>query len=409
MNHHIHLQMRVSDIVATCPGSVSLFAAHGLEGLVSEEGLRALAPFLTLKTALRERGIAADAFLAQLAAQPSGRAAGETPAADDIRQCHGLSFLSLMPCGLKVPFARVAEDFFARRRSAGRPPLTYSLEGNVNHEVSYYRYVDQVETFEELPDMIVSSDFNAFFHQRFRERFLEPGFFTHAVDNRVHEAFVGQDIVDPAGQYRMLTINPLIIVADLEQVGDRPLPRRWQDLLDPAWRRDIALRGDGRFFCHAVLLPLYKEHGMPAMLALAANVHSGLHPAQMVKQIASRQPDRAALYVMPEFFARRILQTDRVRILWPEDGALVSPVTMLVKKDRASQLKEIADFMTGPELAAMFAGAGFPALHPAAPNRLPPGAPLKWLGWDFLRQHDLGQLNADIDAEFLPAVNGGEQ
>ncbi|MEZ4485408.1 MAG: ABC transporter substrate-binding protein [Syntrophotaleaceae bacterium] len=92
----------------------------------------------------------------------------------------------------------------------------------------------------------------------------------------------------------------------------------------------MTLRGNKDFFCHAVLLPLYREHGAEGLLKLARNVREGLHPAQMVKNIDSGQG--GALYVMPEFFAHRVKHQERIRIVWPEDGALASPVTLMVKK-----------------------------------------------------------------------------
>ncbi|WP_289022883.1 ABC transporter substrate-binding protein [Desulfobacter postgatei] len=57
--------------------------------------------------------------------------------------------------------------------------------------------------------------------------------------------------------------------------------------------------GDG-FYCHAVLLPTFKESGNKRLQALVAIVLEGLHPAQMVNPIDNNGP--GALYVMPAFF-----------------------------------------------------------------------------------------------------------
>jgi hypothetical protein len=45
-------------------------------------------------------------------------------------------------------------------------------------EISYYQYIDTVETADELPDIIVSADFNAFYGRRFYGRFVKTGHFT---------------------------------------------------------------------------------------------------------------------------------------------------------------------------------------------------------------------------------------
>ncbi len=139
------------------------------------------------------------------------------------------------------------------------------------------------------------------------------------------------------------------------------------------------------------------------MLKLASNVRQGLHPAQMVKQIDAGQG--AALYVMPEFFAHRVKNKDRVAILWPTDGALASPVTLQVKRDKVDELKPVLDWLTGPELARILVGARFPVPRAEIEGELQ-HAPLKWLGWDWLRRNDLRAVNAGIDRIFLPAVRG---
>jgi ABC-type Fe3+ transport system substrate-binding protein len=404
----IHPEMRIADLVAAHPETLPVFAAYGLEELVGEEALRLLAPFLTLGTALRTREIPVDKFLLSLRQHLHQTHPPEAPALHEIDTSQRLSLLGLLPCGLKVPFGKAIASFFQTNQAEANPPLTYAVEGNVNQELSYYTFVDQVESLDGLPDIIVSSDFNAFFYRRFRQRFIDQGHFVDVSQPRLHSAFDGTGILDPLGQFTLLTVNPLIIVADLERVGNRPLPRCWADLLDPMWQHSITLRGDRQFFCHAVLLPFFKEHGASAMTALARNVLRGQHPAQMVKEAGADRPDGAALYVMPDFFAHKIARQDKVRIIWPEDGGLISPVTMLVKKQRATQLKAVTDFLTGAELAKVFAGAWFPSPHPQVNNAMPPNARLKWLGWDYLRDNDLADLNAAIDAIFLPVLRAGQ-
>lgn len=404
MPDKIHPEMRIAELVAAHPESLSVFTTYGLESLVGEEALRLLAPFLTLGTALRTRGIPIDNFLRSLQQHLNECAPMEAPGLHEVDKDSQLRLLGLLPCGLKVPFGKAVTSFLEKYQAEGNPPITYAVEGNVNQELSYYKFVDQVESLDELPDIIVSSDFNAFFYRRFRQRFIDQGYFVDVAPPQLNPSFNGTCILDPLGQFTMLNVNPLIIVADLARVGNRPLPRRWADLLDPIWHHSITLRGDRQFFCHAVLLPFFKEHGPAAMTALARNVLRGQHPAQMVKEAGADRPDGAALYVMPDFFAHKIARPERVRIIWPEDGGLISPVTMLVKKHRAAELKAITDFLAGPELAGIFAGAWFPTPHPGATNALPPQARLKWLGWDYLRSNDLAEQNAAIDEIFLPVV-----
>jgi hypothetical protein len=49
-----------------------------------------------------------------------------------------------------MPFNRVFENF-ASEFTGDKEMFNYHIEGNVNHEVSYYPYIDSVESIEELP------------------------------------------------------------------------------------------------------------------------------------------------------------------------------------------------------------------------------------------------------------------
>lgn len=402
MTSRIQLDMRLSRLIETFPQTRAVFAAHGLGSLVDEEALAAIGPFLTLETALLSHGVAPGHFLTLLEEANQTDTPLDAPSRLEMDDTTPVNLLALMTCGLKVPFARALAAFINDLQHQQGEKVDYSVVSNLNHEHSYYPYVNHVKTAADLPDIIVSADFNAFFYHNFYQRFIAPGHFIDVMERAPNRLFSDAGIADPERQYTLLCVNPLVIVADLEKVGDRPLPRRWADLLDPVWQRDITLRGNENFFCHAVLLPIFKEHGSDGIAALARNVYDGRHPAQMVKSAGSGRS--AALYVMPDFFAHKIPEGKAVRRIWPEDGALASPVTLLVKKDRAAALKPITDYLIGEELARVFVDALFPSPHPAARNRLPDGATLKWIGWDYIRANDLEAVNAAIDAVFLPTV-----
>ena len=164
-------------------------------------------------------------------------------------------------------------------------------------------------------------------------------------------------------------------------------------------KKSLIIRGGDGFYCHAVLLPTFKDFGNKGLKALAGNVLEGLHPAQMVNRIDNNGP--GALYVMPAFFADRIRHQERIKVIWPDDGALASPVILQVKPEKKEALKPVLDYLVGSQLAQILAGAGFPVPHAEVAAAVQE-KPLKWLGWDFLRQHDLPALNIEIDKVFMP-------
>ncbi len=393
----IHADIKIAELITIYPETRSVFEAHGLGVLVSEDGLRALGPFLTLGTALRSRSMDVEGFLRLLQEAVQSSLPLEAPGLDRFETQGGLSLLALMPCGLKVPFSRDMARFMENLRQGG-VDVRYAVEGNLNQELSYYSYVPTLKTEEELPDIILSSDFNTFYGRDFRQRFVETGVFTGYGDITPSASYTAAGVIDPLGQYTILGINPLVMVVNTDQLAGRPLPGTWEDLLHPRWQGSITLRGSSDFFCHAVLLPTWQRHGDDGLRSLADNVRQGMHPSQMVKQIDANAP--GAIYVMPEFFAHRVKHKERLQIVWPEEGALASPVTLQMKASRAQALRPILDYLTGVQLAKTLAGARFPVPHAEVTSGVQ-DKPLVWLGWDFLRGKDLLEVNRAIDEVFL--------
>ncbi|MCG8552879.1 MAG: ABC transporter substrate-binding protein [Desulfobacterales bacterium] len=399
MPTNIHPDLKIYEIIQRFPQTRSVFAANGLGTLVSDDAMRVLAPFLTLGTALKSRFINIDTFIEMLEEAINKEPVIDAPGLSSMEAQKDLSFLGLMPCGLKMPFSRAFSQFLNALQTQKGFAIQSAVEGNVNQELSYYAYVDTIESKEELPDIIVSADFNVFLGHRFYNNFVAPGHFTGYGDLTAGPNFSDAQISDPKNEYTILCVNPLVVIANLDKLETREPPRTWEDVLAPEWEKSLIIRGGDGFYCHAVLLPTFKAHGKKGLEALAANVLEGLHPAQMVSRIDSNGP--GALYVMPAFFADRIRHQDRIKVIWPDDGALASPVILQVKPEKKEELKPVLDYLVGSRLAEILAGAGFPVPHADVTAEVQ-SKPLKWLGWDFLRENDLPALNVDIDKIFTP-------
>ena len=128
-------------------------------------------------------------------------------------------------------------------------------------------------------------------------------------------------------------------------------------MLDSQYRNEIVMCGDGDDMADAVVLNIYKEHGIEGLKQLAGNVKSIMHSSQMAKIAGSADPEAAAVYFIPAFFAESAKRADHVRVVWPEDGAAASPLYFLAKKSERERLTDLISFFTD----------GF------APSRAPPG------------------------------------
>ena len=111
----------------------------------------------------------------------------------------------------------------------------------------------------------------------------------------------------------------------------------------------IILRGHKGMFCETVLLHIYKQMGLDGIKTLSKNVIDGLHPSQMAKLISGKKQNGAFIYVMPYFFAKTLLEKKNVQIVWPDEGALANPVSLLVKKDVNDEEFKLAELILGEE------------------------------------------------------------
>lgn len=398
------LDLTISALIDRYPETVAVFAANGLGRFADNETRSTFGAALRLRTALKAAGINADLFcrmLDDVIARGPSRADGHSspPALQ-----RSLNLFALLPCPLKVPLEEAFNGFLTTLTEEQRAGLTFRIEGNANSQIDYADYADHFETLADMPDIIITPGFNSFFHPHFVERFIKTGRFASVNNFAGDRHLAAMGITDPDGHYSMLAMNLLVLVVDHTRLGDRLVPQKWADLLRPEYAKSIAIRGnhDGTF-CETLLLSLYKDFGSTGLSRLGRNVAWGWHPSQMVKAAGSGREDTPAISAMPLFFANNIKNRENVTIVWPTDGALVSPVTMLVKADKREELGYLIDFLSGAEVAGICAGAAFPAVHPQVDNRLPDKASFKWIGWDYVKNNDLKALIADTNAAFLHA------
>ena len=64
--------------------------------------------------------------------------------------------------------------------------------------------------------------------------------------------------------------------------------------------------------------------------ALSRNFLDSLHPSQMIKadKLKVKKP---AVTITPYFFTKMLPQNSPMVMNWPEDGAILSPIFMLIK------------------------------------------------------------------------------
>ena len=297
---------------------------------------------------------------------------------------------------MSCPIKQTARDHFDRvevqHRKATGEGLRLHIPMGCRSE-DPYEDLANAKSVAELPGIIASMGFGDFMTLDFFKKFVEPGHFKSFQTKPVHPDFANAGLVDPRGWYTVYSVWAHVLLVDTGKLGGLPVPRRWEDLLSPCYAGQIVSDGahDQRF-SPTVLLQFYKDHGEEGVARLAANIREAWHPATMVKTAGSADSRGAAIYIVPWSFARARQWTPHVKLIWPEDGAIASPLYALRRESGSPAVQAAAQALTGAELGQQCARAGFPVLNAAVDNFLPYQAGFRWLGWDYLRHNNVKDL-----------------
>ena len=93
--------------------------------------------------------------------------------------------------------------------------------------------------------------------------------------------------------------------------------------------------------------------------------------------------------------------TGDLEVVWPKDGALLSPIFMITKKSKADKIKPFMELFMSSEIGTIFSANGkFPSTNPNVDNHLEKYQNFKWIGWDFIYSHDIGKIIRECEEEF---------
>lgn len=271
----------------------------------------------------------------------------------------------------------------------------------VSAEQDDYKYLWQVDTIDEFPDVCISGGFANFFKRDFVNRFINRRYFQSKDFSEINKDFVDINCIDPEGIYTMYGANPFVMLIDKSELGNLPVPRRWSDLLKPCYENKIVISGSSREKVY-YLLPSYihKEHGYEGVKRLAKNLKDVRNTAKMARNAGSNDDNKAAIYVMTWLFAESCPNTDCTEIVWPEDGAIISPLLMLSKKYGTKQIDIFTEILMSEEFGKKSVELFCPVVNPRVNNKLPHNGRLKWIGWDYLRNNDINILKKDFQNIF---------
>ncbi len=312
-----------------------------------------------------------------------------------------LDFLGRMPIPLRRPFKAGLDQLVAeQRRNNGMDLNCCFLTG-----AEWYRPFDTLCVAEQVPGMLVTT----FYHDILTPALLEhytPSHPEPAPD--IHPACREAKLLDPLGIFHLFAVIPFVFLVDESRLRGRTAPRTWADLLKPEWTEEILFGGwrpnervPYQDYNDFLLLSLYQAFGADGLAAFARNVRHIQHNIRTATQAGSNSSRMGAIAILPWLQAEMAPRRERVRVVWPEDGALAMPIVYLTRPQSQARVQPLVDYLTGSELGTVLARNCYPPVNPGVANAFPVGARLRWLGWDWVRERDLGAETAQAAGIFF--------
>ena len=405
-------EMTLFDITEKFPETIDVFVANGYEHVGDEKKRMTNGKMVTLGQAVQMKGKDLKAFTALLENSVKENRVKEdvtlAMAADEsqIFPNEGdIKVAGLLPCPVRIPMLE-AFDNISKKITAetGKTIGVRLAAASVGADV-LETGMQSINDESDLPDIFLSAGFEAFFDKKNMARFKNKEVFTDRSWATHNDMMAPYGLKDPDGHYALLAVVPAVFLVDKTQLEDgEEVPRTWKEILGPRFKNKIAMPvGDFDLF-NGILLTIWKEFGDEGVEAIGRNLLEGMHPSQVAGRFAPKGGKGPMVSVIPYFFSKMAQFNPNAEIVWPEDGAVVSPIFMLLKNSAPEEAGRIADFFASKEVGEILSHRGlFPSCHPEVVNKVPEKAPLMWLGWDFIKQNDLGELIPKVNDIFLKA------
>ncbi|EKQ52346.1 MULTISPECIES: ABC transporter substrate-binding protein [unclassified Clostridium] len=302
--------------------------------------------------------------------------------------------LGLLPCAVKVPLEIGFDDMIDELGS--KCDFKYLLEGNANYDVMWMDESSHVPQKEELPKIIISAGVNSFYRKDFRAKAIEEKYFKEVEKEGTNK----NDLSDDDGNYYIMALNYLVMIVDLTKLNNRNIPKSLGELLDGPFKKEVAIRGKKGKYCETTLLAIYKDYGIEGIMKLKELIGYGGHPAEIVKNAGKGIENSPTVSLVPYFYANLLKNNKNVQIVWPEEGAIVSPVTLLVQSEISNNLESVVNYFTSEEVRNICKKASLPHPDDYLKYLSENNYKLNWIGWDFIKNNDINKLLLELNTYF---------
>jgi hypothetical protein len=265
----------------------------------------------------------------------------------------GINMHVSMPCPLKVPFRQLFTPF-VEAYNAQHPAQAISCPNITDCSSQDIETLLRTAKDEsEFPDFIVTSNYSIFFSYGFYERFLKTGIYagvTNPADFAALPAAIRDNLT--RNNIGVLCFMSWSIVQDLTVEGV-PDIHSWKELLTPAMQEQITVHGHTDKVTFGLMYFLRETFGDEAIRQFARNITDIKHFSQIIKRFASTDPHRTAFSLLPDVAAAKIPSNKKVRIVNVDEGKVLNPIILIVRKSKLEQCREVLNAFWSPAFRDM--------------------------------------------------------
>ena len=389
---YFSLKDTLFDITEKYPQTIPVFISNGFPQMGDEAKRSDFGKKINLETALTFQKRDADSFSKLLITAIEGLGdedvtLSESRASGSSKK---LKIAGLLPCPVRIPLMEAFKSFSEVYTGKTGIELDYELKAASMGVEWIDDNLNDITDPSGIPDLFISAGFDLFFDEEKIGKFKKNGVFRDLVSGlKMNSSFDGYDLKDPREHYSMIGVVPAVFLVNLKDLGDREIPRTWEDILKKEFENSVSLPvGDFDLF-NGMLLNIHKRFGDEGVRKLGRSLLESLHPSQMVKS-DKRTVNRPVVTILPYFFTKTVREGSTMTAVWPEDGAIISPLFMLAKSAKAEELQEVVDFFASREVGEILSHQGlFPSTNPDVDNRLGKDKLFSWLGWGYIYSTDI--------------------
>ena len=405
MNKHFDIRDKVYDITEKYPETIDVFVSAGFDQLANEKMRKVMGKTISAEMACRSKKINTELFEEKLVETIEQNRFSEDKSLVDreVRENADIRIEGILPCPVKLPLYESFEKWLEKEN------LPYTIDYELKVASGGVDWIkDKIEDMEdesELADIFLSAGFDLFFDKHLMGKYKEKGVFKDFTPDNINSDFDNEyiSLKDPDGKYGMIGVVPAVFLVNKEEIGDREYPKTWEDLFKEEFQGEVSLPvGDFDLF-NAILLNIYKKYGEEGLEKLGKSFMRNMHPSEMVKSY--RKKEKPTITIMPYFFTKMITGKGPMVPIWPEDGAIISPIFLLSKKEKEEKVKPIVDYFSSKEVGEILSNNGkFPSTNDQVDNELDESQKFMWLGWDYINNHDIGSLIQECEKIFNESV-----